>query len=212
MDWLALLAQTAAKLPLERIFVRHPDNKKRLEELQEILGGSHAELAESPPEVATTTEEDNWGDLEPRQQKIHLASRESGSSTEETVAYQNREIGKLLLRMERHYAQRLRINGVPCDCGSQKHLLDLESLCEETIPMVDNPDIYYHIIDWTKEVAPKSTDEATRGGKYDIEYPMFSRQARDFRKEIIGSLKPSALFTKTLEELPGSSFVPEKSV
>jgi len=209
MDWLALLAQTAAKLPLERIFVRHPDNKKNLEALQEILSESHAKPAESPPDVATT-EEDNWGYLEPRQQKAHLASKESGISTEETVAYQNREIAKNLLSMEKHYAQKLRINGIPCDCGSGRHLLAIESLAEEAISMVDNPNVYYRLIEWVKEVGPKSTDQAAKSGKYDSEYPTFSHQARDFRKEIIGSLEPSALFTKPVEELPGSGFVSEK--
>ncbi|GAI62908.1 unnamed protein product, partial [marine sediment metagenome] len=146
--------------------------------------------------------------LEPRRQKVHLSSREGGLSTEETVGYQNREIGKLLLRMERHYAQRLRVNGIPCDCGSQKHLLDLESLCEETISMVDNSDVYYRIIEWTSEVAPKSTDEAAKSGKYDNEYPTFSHQARDFRKEIIGSLEPSALFPQKPGEPEGTQILP----
>lgn len=206
MNWISFLTEQVAKLPLERLFVRAPDNKKALKDLQEILGESHAEPAEAPPEnppeEIPEEYEDLKGYLEPHRQKVHLPSREGGVSTEETVVYQNREIGKLLLRMERHYAQRLRINGVPCDCGSQKHLLDLESLCEETIPMVDNPDIYYRVIEWTREVAPKSTDEAAKSGKYDDEYPVFSRQARDFRKEITGSLELSALFTKKVEELP----------
>lgn len=206
MKWLSFVTEQLAKLPLERLLVRPRDNKKALKDLQEILGESHAEPAEAPPEnppeEIPEEYEDLKGYLEPRRQKVHLPSREGGLSTEETVVYQNREIGKLLLRMERHYAQKLRINGVPCDCGSQKHLLDLESLCEETIPMVENPDIYYRVIDWAREVGPKSTDEAAKSSKYDNEYPVFSRQARDFRKEIIGSLEPSALFTTKVEELP----------
>lgn len=207
MKWLSLLTQAVAKLPIERLLVRPPDNKKRLHALEDILSESHAKRAE--PLVEETPEELPEGDLEPRRPTVHLGKRDTSASDEETVTYQNREIGKLLLRMERHYAQKLRINGVPCDCGSQKHLLDLESLCEETIAMVDNPEIYYKVIDWAREVAPKSTDEAAKSGKYDNEYPAFSRQVRDFRKEIIGNLEPSALFTKRVEELPGSRFVPE---
>lgn len=115
-------------------------------------------------------------------------------SPEQLIDYQKREIGKLLLRMESHYAQRLRIKGIPCDCGSQKHLLDLESLSEETIPMVDTPQAYYNILEWIKKVGPKSTDEAAKSGTYDEEYPRFSHEARDFRKEIIGSLDPNSLF------------------
>jgi len=209
MNWISFLTEQAAKLPLERLFVRPSDNKKSLKDLQEILSESHAEPAEAPPaEIPEATEE---GHLEPPQQKVHLAPGGGGLSTEETAAYQNREIGKLLLRMERHYAQRLRINGIPCDCGSSKHLLDMESLCEETVPMVDNPDSYYRIIEWTREVAPKSTDEAAKSGKYDEEYPTFSRQARDFRKEITGSLEPSALFPQKPGEPEGTSILPVAS-
>lgn len=196
MNWLSFLAQTAAKLPLERLFIKPPDNKKSLENLQEILSESHVKPTEAAPEepIEKPPGEAEQGYLEPRQQKVHLISREGGLSTEVTVEYQNREIGKVLQRMERHYAQKMRVNGIPCDCGSQKHLLDLESLCEETIPMVDNPDVYYRIIEWVKEVGPKSTDEAAKSGKYDNEYPIFSRPARDFRKEIIGTIDPQALW------------------
>lgn len=213
MKWFPLLTAAIDKLPLERLLFRTPDNKKSLEELQKILGESHAKPLEAPEEPAGGTQEENSGGyLEPRRPTVHLTEKTGGASDEETVAYQNREIGKLLLRMERHYAQRLRIEGVPCDCGSQKHLLDIESLCEETISMVDNPQVYYRIIDWIREVGPKSTDEAAKSGQYDEEYPVFSRQARDFRKEIIGSLEPSVLFTKRVEELPRSRFVPKEAV
>jgi len=207
MKWLSFLTEQVAKLPLERILVRPRDNKKALKDLQEILGESHAEPAEVPPEE--TPEEAKEGYLEPRRQKVHLPEAKSELSTEETVAYENREIAKNLLSLEKHYAQKLRINGVACDCGSGRHLLAIEGGCENAISMVDNPDVYYRLLDWVKEVGPKSTDEAAKSGKYDNEYPAFSRQARDFRKEIIGSLEPSALFTKRVEDLPGSRFAPE---
>jgi hypothetical protein len=61
--------------------------------------------------------------------------------------------------------------------------------------MVDNPDVYYRLLDWVEEVSPKSTDQAAKSGQYDNEYPVFARQARDFRKELLGSLEPSAMFT-----------------
>ena len=196
MKWLAVLAQAIERIPLERLLFKPPSNKKSLEDLQEILSESHVKPTEAAPEepISETPEEAEQGYLEPRRQRVHLTPREGGLSTEVTVEYQNREIGKVLQRMERHYAQKMRVEGVPCDCGSQKHLLDLESLCEETIPMVDNPDVYYRIIEWVKEVGPKSTDEAAKSGKYDNEYPIFSRPARDFRKEIIGTIDPQALW------------------
>ncbi len=148
-------------------------------------------LGERPTQTTTAQKE-----AAPEQR---MTSR--GVSPEQLIDYQKGEIGKLLLRMESHYAQRLRIKGIPCDCGAQKHLLDLESLCEETIPMVDNPKVYYRITDWVKEVGPKSTDQAAKGGHYDAEYPTFSHQARDFRKEIIGSIDPATLFPQK----PGES-------
>ncbi len=196
MKWLAVLAQAIERIPLERLLFKPPSNKKSLEDLQEILSESHVKPTEAAPEepISETPEEAEAGYLEPHRQRVHLPEPRSELSTEETVAYQNREIAKNLLVLERHYAQRLRINGIPCDCGSGRHLLAIETLAEEAIPMVDNPDVYYHLIDWVKEVGPKSTDEAAKSGKYDNEYPVFSHQARDFRKEIIGSLEPSALF------------------
>ena len=117
----------------------------------------------------------------------------SNLSTKDTIAYQNREIGKQLYAMERHYANRMRIRGIPCDCGASKHLLGLEQLSEETIPMVNNPTTYEEIIKWVRENEPKSTDEAAKSGKYDDEYPALSRQARDFRKKIVGSRSLAAM-------------------
>ena len=71
--------------------------------------------------------------------------------------------------------------------------------------MVDNPDVYYRLLAWVKEVAPKSTDKAAKSGQHDDEYPIFSRQARDFRKELLGSLEPSVMFYKKEEEQAGTS-------
>ena len=114
-------------------------------------------------------------------------------SNEETVAYQKRELGKQLFAMELHYAQKMRINGIPCDCGSSKHLLGIETFSEETIPMVNNPQVYYDVLEWLKEVSPKSTDAAAKSGKFDEEYLRMSGEARDFRKKIMGTLSPAAM-------------------
>ena len=206
MKWLSFIAEQVAKLPLERLFVRPPDNKKRLEDLQEILSESHVEPAEAPPEnppeEIPEEYEDQKGYLEPRRQKVHLEPPPAnGVSTEETVAYENREIVKNLDVLEKHYAQKLTIAGKKCDCGSTKHLLSIEALAEETISMVDNPQLYYRLIDWVKEVGPKSTTPAAQSGQYDNEYPIFAQQVRDFRKELAGSLESAAFFTNKVEEV-----------
>ncbi len=204
MNWLATVLQFADRLPLERLFVKPPGHKQKLVALRNILEEAHSSPAqappENPPEEIPSEYEDLKGYLVPRQQKVHIDSPPPDSvSTEETVTYQNREIAKNLIVLEKHYAQKLTIAGKKCDCGAGRHLLAIESLAEETISMVDNPDIYYRLLNWVKEVSPKSTDLSAKSGQYDNEYPAFSRQARDFRKELIGSLEPSAIFPKKEE-------------
>ncbi len=193
---------------------RPPDHTKALEEFASSLGASESPKAgASEPKMMVTIPPLEKPEVEPQEaSKVHLAEPQPGGpSLKETVDYQNRELGKLLYQMEKHYAQRLRIAGIPCDCGSSKHLLGMEALSEETIPMVDNSQVYYRIINWVKEVGPKSTDEAAKSGHYDDQYPLFSHQARDFRKEIIGSLEPSALFPQKPGEPEGTKILPVAS-
>ena len=128
------------------------------------------------------------------QKEVPILTKPSSTlSTEDTVAYHKRKIGKQLLALESHYAERMRIMGVPCDCGSTKHLLFIEQLSEETIPMVDNASIYEELINWVRENEPKSTHAAAKSGKYDDEYLALSGQARGFRKRLLGSTARSAL-------------------
>jgi len=201
MNWLvATLSQVIQRLPLERLLVKPRSNKERLEKLQEILGEARPKPTEVPPEEAHP-EEPEEGYLEPRQQKVHLAQHQGSTlSTEEIVAYQNREIAKHLLSLEKHYAQKLTIAGKKCDCGQSRHLLGIESEAEQTIGMVDNPQLYYRLIEWVTEVGPKSTVEAALTGQFDDEYSEYSHQAREFRKEIIGTLDPHYLFPHRLTE------------
>lgn len=212
MDWLTFATNLIHRIPIERVLFPHPDNTKALQDFAASLEGTTSQKeapASSEVSIITQTAE-KPPKIEPQEApKVHLTEPQPGGvSSEETVDYQNREIGKLLLRMERHYAQRLRINGIPCDCGSSKHLLDLESLSEETIPMVGNPQVYYRIIEWIKVVGPKSSDEAAKSGLYDEQYPGHSREARDFRKELMGSLEPSALFPQRPSEPEGTRIIP----
>lgn len=206
MNWLELAVNTLGKLPVERLFIKSADRTKALDELEANLKNSQ-KLA---PPTTSTRKAEKPPEIEPQEaSKVHLAEPQPGGlSMEQTVDYQNREVGKLLLRMERHYAQRLRINGIPCDCGSSKHLLDLESLCEETVPMVANAQVYYRIVEWIKKVGPTSTDAAAKSGLHDEEYPTFSHEARDFRKEILGTVDPSALFPQKPGEPEGTRILP----
>ena len=217
MKWLALMAQAVEKIPFERLLVRRPDNKERLQMFAEILGESHAEPAEKPTEKPELPHEEvmeephpaNLGNL---RQKVRLEPNPSVTSTvstKETVDYQNREIGKILLTMQRHCVQKFRINGKACDCGQSRHLLDLEALVEEPIAMVENPDIYYRLLDWIGRLGPICSVENVSSGKYDDVYPVFGNEARDLRKELLGTLDPKALFpekhTEEVTELPSTA-------
>jgi len=172
--------------------------QERIEQIDKTLEtlGSAPEVGQHPtsPPIAAPVAQNKAPPEQMTTPTITQDPKSGGVSPEQLIDYQKREIGKLLLRMESHYAQRLRIKGIPCDCGASKHLLDLESLSEETIPIVDNPQVYYSVLEWIKKVGPKSTEEAAKSGTYDQEYPRFSHEARDFRKEIIGSLDPNTLF------------------
>ncbi|GAJ04071.1 unnamed protein product, partial [marine sediment metagenome] len=190
-----------------------PDHTKALGEFAASVGATETQNkapSEQKTMVTTTQTAENPPEIKPQEApKVHLAEPQPGGlSTEETVAYENREIAKNLVQVEKHYAQKLRINGIPCDCGTGRHLLAIEGGCENAISMVDNPDVYYRVIEWCKEVGPKSTDESAKSGLYDEEYPTFSHQARDFRKEIIGSLDPKALFPQKPGEPEGTRILP----
>jgi len=208
MKWLALALQAADKIPFERLLVKRSNNKERLQELAKILGESHAKPAEKPQEEPEesrekSTEEPLPGNLGNTTPKVRLEANPSVTSTvstKETVDYQNREIGKILLTLQRHCVQKFRINGRACDCGQSRHLLDLEALVEETISMVENPDIHYRLLNFVGRLGPLSTVENVSSGKYDDAYPAFGIEARDMRKELLGTLDPKALFPPKVEE------------
>jgi hypothetical protein len=193
MGWVSSVASLILdRIPIEKMIFREPDHTKDREELRDIVKSINRNAAAIP--VAPKSEE-------VASKRITIKPNSSSTSkvtTEETVDYQNRELGKILIQMERHAAQGFKIPNkkgvrVSCDCGI-KHIPDIESLCEETIPMVSNPDIYYQIIDWGSEIGPKITPEANDSGIYTSQYPGMSHQARDFRKELMGTLDYKALF------------------
>lgn len=213
---LALAAQVFDKIPIERLLIHRPDETERRRELARILTNAKPEPVNKPPEELPTPLNEEAaspqpGNLGNRPARVRLESNPavtSDVSTKETVDYQNREIGKILLTMQRHCVQKFRINGKACDCGQGRHLLDLEGLVEETIAMVENPDIYYRILDWIGRLGPICTVENVNLGKYDDIYPVFGNEARDLRKKLLGTLDPKALFpekhTEEVTELPST--------
>ncbi len=205
--WLSFVLDEVAKLPIEKWLSRPPDRSKELAELRDIMKGSQPVVSKpviSQPQPEPTQKHISFTDKEITEvspPKIHLKEPEVAASNQQTVDYQNREIGKLLLRMERHLAQRMRINNVPCDCGAPKHLLDLEGMTEESIPMVDNPGVYRRILEWIKQVGPLTTVTAVQSGKHEEDYLHYSKIARDLRKDLLGSLDAEALFPSLKEEV-----------
>ena len=184
INWWGLAAWAVDKIPFEKM-VKPPSDTQSLKELQGILSKAPVEPAQVTPSGPVIIRE-----------KVEVkpnSNTTSQVSTAETVAYQNREMGKVLIQMERHASQGLRIGGKPCDCMS-KHLVDLEALAEETITMVTNPGIYQQVTAWVREIAPKTTVEANESGQYIQEYAEMARQARDFRKELLGTLDYKVLF------------------
>ncbi len=211
INWLGAVSYALDKIPFEKLLSRPREKSQDYKELIDVLKplqkNTLLAVAEKPREINhlsfTGLQTEKPQEENP---KVHLDRKPQSSSTvttAETVAYQNREIGKILLQMERHASQRFRIAGRVCECGAQKHLLDIEALAEETIAMVDNPSIYNKILDFVKDLGPKCTVEAVQTGKYDSEYQAYSNTARDLRKELLGTLDAAALFpAKEPEEPP----------
>jgi hypothetical protein len=197
------------KLPIERWLIKPRDTSHDREDLRRIV--DEMPTADRPSRAREDSpdgeEETERPELLPRRRPKVRLQRTSiqGPSLEETVAYQNMEIGKGLFQMEKHFAQKLKIFNKPCDCGMKTIGLGLLGDLEETIPLVEDPDFYHRLIEWVNEVLPKSTQEASASGLYDEEYPQLSRQARDFRKEIMGTLDVKALFPPKPAPAAGST-------
>jgi hypothetical protein len=204
--WLGMGINFVSKIPFEKFLVKPPDKTKELQELKTIFSQGKSEPAVRPD--STPANETMGPELPPKESpvianlgnqrpRVHLAPNTSTTSTvttKETVDYQNREIGKILLGLQRHCIQKFRINGKACDCGQTRHLIDLEGMVEEVMAMVDDRTIYNNILEWISRVGPICTVENVESGKYDDVYPGLGNEARDFRKELLGTISASALF------------------
>lgn len=102
---------------------------------------------------------------------------------QETIAYQNRELAKVLLVLEGHLNQGCKIAGKPCDC-CVKHPLELEKLIEEVLTMTSAP-VYQDTLQFAHEVEQKTSVPAVKSGKYAAQYPVLAQHARDLRKRIM---------------------------
>ena len=55
MNWFALVSEVVNRLPVERLLTRQPDNRKRLEELQDILVSAKPETADQSQAIPEDT-------------------------------------------------------------------------------------------------------------------------------------------------------------
>jgi len=121
-------------------------------------------------------------------------------TTEETIAYQRREIIKELSLLEGHLLQGCKISGKACDC-CEKHPIKLEGLAQETMGITPDP-AFSAVAQWANGIAPVTTEAASASGKYDKEYPKMALRARELRKSIMNKEAPD-------EKVPGPAIEPE---
>lgn len=121
------------------------------------------------------------------------------AGTEETIAWQRRQLAKELYSLQKNLATNGLINGKSCDCIAGKHTLGLEALAEETMAMHHDP-VYQEMLDWNKDVAAKGTPKAILSGRYTEDYQRMAQEARGFRKRLVGTLDTRAMLTERERE------------
>lgn len=181
-----LAGQILSRMPLERLLIRR-NPERDLREFAERTSSLHPEAPTKAP--ASAPAPNPAPALMPR------------VTQEETVEHQHREMAKKLLLIEGHLAQGVRIAGRPCDCVSPKHSTELEALAEESVSI--NPsqaELYKQLADFARELNRKAREDVVESGQYDSEYPALAGRARQFRKELMGSERPSAVLTPTEKE------------
>ncbi len=186
MNWPSILIPAsilAARLPLDRIFVRPRDKAKALEEFAATLPAARPQSPTATPPVSSPVVS------EVAETTIAPVALSVGSmpTTEETVTDLKRRLAKEMYRFQLDLASGCKIAGKPCDCCDKHPLLGIESLVEELVPMDPSNGIYSECTQWIKANAEKLTVEASASGAYDKEYPYMAAAWRGFRKNLLGT-------------------------
>ena len=180
MNWVNLISNIIARVPIEKALFHPRDNTKSLEEfittMKQAESSKEAPVLEKP--TPTITSPIPQYDL---------------PTSEETTQELKRRLGKELYRAELDLSNKLRIAGKPCDCLESKHTLMLEAAAEELIASEPDNPVYFEIIDWIKQNQLKVTIEAISTGEYDEEYPRMAAEFKGFRKRILGSTSRTAM-------------------
>ena len=144
-------------------------------EPEEIAREQVMEKAPAPPVVASTAT------VSRRHGNIELPT------SEETHALLKRRLARELYKAELDLANRMLINGKPCDCLEDKHTLGFEAMIDELVPYEPHNPVYADILNWIKENHHKVTVEAIASEKYKDEYGTMAFQFKDFRKRVMGT-------------------------
>ena len=157
------------------------------------------ELHSGTPDMPSTTQDTvKTPEIEPQSRTASPTTGVSKLTSEETIAYQKREIAKELWQLEKHLAQGCRIpdktgKRIPCDCCEKGSWI--AGLAYESIPIAERAgqtsDIFEKIASWAETLEPMVTVAAVEGGQYD--YKKLSGEASALRKKLMGSLALKAL-------------------
>ena len=175
--------------PLEPLREIVRGGRERLEKASSDIHSIAKDLHGNIPNITPTIQEtEKAPEIEP--QSLTVGSK---VTTEETIAYQKRELGKELLLLQKHLEQGCRIppvTGEPCDCCSPKHTVTIEALALETYGITGEP-IYQDLAKWAEEIERKTTIPEIESGRHN--YGEDAVRARGYRKKMLGSESLGAL-------------------
>jgi len=193
-----------------------------LEPLREIVRGGRERLEEASSDIhsiaedlrgnilnitPTIQETEKATEIEPQSRTASPTTGVSKVTSEETLAYQKREIAKELWQLEKHLAQGCRIpdktgKRIPCDCCEKGSWI--AGLAYESIPIAERAgqtsSVFDKIAQWSEDLTPMVTVAAVESEQYD--YKKLSGEASALRKELMGSLALGALRAPS-EHSPG---------
>jgi hypothetical protein len=181
--------------------------RERVEKAGSDIRSLADELHNGIPGMTTTIQGGGkTSGIEPQVFTTRPGAAVSKLTSDETLAYQKKEIAKELWQLEKHLAQGCRIpdnsgKRIPCDCCEKGTFI--AGLAYESIPIAERAgqtsDVFDKIAHWSEDLAPMVTITAVESGKHD--YKKLSGEASALRKELMGTLALSAMAGEvTLDE------------
>jgi len=210
MSWSSVLisaSELAARLPLDRIFIRPRDKARALEGFVATLPATRPQPATAAPPVsspvapeavepaATPNSLDKAPEgpiAAPAPVLDHPAPAKEQISPEAMLEYQRRQVYGQILLLQGHAANGSRIDGKACDC-LLKHAIIVAALAEETQPMEPSNPLWPEIRNFANGIIPKAQVSDVINGTYTSEYPGMAATARDLRKRIDIGTSPMTL-------------------